>query len=119
MMSKLSPPSPGLKGRITGRVGFERRLTGRIVHLLAGEKVIDLYSFRDALHFMQNPIRGVDHSALVTWIRDVIGDPELADRMQHEAERSQSRLDRSLRLWDLMRERFEQCVGDESAPADV
>jgi hypothetical protein len=118
MMNKLSLPCPELANRITARVGFDQRLTGHVVHQLAGHHVIDLYSFREALNFIENPSHGVDHAALVTWIREVIGDAELADRMRNKAGQSQTRLERSLRLWDLMRERFEQCDGDEPAPVE-
>ncbi len=108
-MCKLSAPDPDLVGRVTSKVGFDQRLVGYRIRRRAGALVKPLYSFEEVVHLLDDSRPYLSVEDLVKWVRSVIRDEELADRMAEAAGGESSDYERLLRVKALMGERLCQC----------
>lgn len=108
-MDKLSAPSPELIARIQHEVDFNDRLMGSTVHERAGIKAISLYSLYELFMLLHNPYPQIDLQRLEQWIRTVIKDEELAERIKTVFCLPDSDLEKLLHIRNLVGERLMQC----------
>jgi len=109
MMGKLPRPSQGLAARILTEVGFEDRLIGYRFHMRLGAISTSLYSFEEVLNLLNDQHPRMDFVLLEKWIREVMGDVELAERIKAIARKDFSDQGKTYRIRDLMAERLGQC----------
>jgi hypothetical protein len=81
-METLTTPSREVALQTLQEVGFEDRLTGSILHVRAGIRVLSLYSLEDVFVLLKEPYPQIDLDQLESWIRTAIKDGELADRIK-------------------------------------
>ncbi len=108
-MQNLSAPPKKTVSRILNEVEFQDRLIGASLHERAGSMPISLYSFEEVFVLLNSRNPRIDFNQLETWIRDVMEDGELADRIKKALEHEQSDRDKSLLIRDLMGLRLIQC----------
>lgn len=97
MTVELTQPSPELAERLRAEVGQDERLTGMKMSVMGGANPVSLYSLASAASFLkigtyeeamrpnnQETIGYIDLPALEIWVREVLGDAELADAIQAE-----------------------------------
>ena len=81
-MEKLTTPSRDVALQLFEEVNFEDRLIGSILHLRAGVRIVSLYSLEEVFLMLKEPYPQIDPTQLEIWIRTVIQDGELADRIK-------------------------------------
>ena len=108
-MKDLSEPTAELACHVTGKVGFENRLVGYRVRQRAGALMTPLYSFEEVVHLLNDQFPQLSLRRLEEWLRTVIGDGELADRIAEVAQEDMCDRDRMLRVRMLMSARLCQC----------
>lgn len=81
-MENLTVPSRELAARVLHEVGFDDRLMGGSLHLRGGVRKFSLYSLEEVFMLLREPYPQVDLDRLENWVRTVIQDRELADRMK-------------------------------------
>ena len=107
---ELTSPSKDLAQRILNEVGFEDRLTGYRLRERTGVMTIQLYSFEEVVWLLNDPHPSLDFTRLEQWIRETMGDPELAGRIGDVIQEDISDQVRTLRIRDLMALRLYQCL---------
>ena len=110
-MKKFKSPSEKMVLKILTEVGFEDRLTGFNLHRRLGVVTVSLYSFSEAVSFLENPYSMVDFSSLEAWLRRKMEDNELADEVHALAGRDISDARKTELIAALMALRLEQCLG--------
>lgn len=108
-MNKLSKPSRDLSRRILSEVDFANRLIGFRLRERTGPILSSLYSFAEVLGLLCDPHPRIDFHRLLTWIREVMKDRELAFRVENVIGDDVSDQDKTLRIRNLMAERLIQC----------
>jgi len=108
-MDKLKNPSNELAKRILTEVGFEDRLNGFILRERAGAVSITMYRFEEVVSLLNDRHPRLDFNELEGWVREAIGDAELAEQIAEAVRKGASDQDRSLRIKKLMEERLSQC----------
>jgi len=106
---KLSEPSRDLARRVLAEVDFNRRLVGYKMHRRAGPSPLSLYSFEEVVGLLLHPLSQIDFSELEQWVREVMQDPELADRIREQRTRNVSAMRKTANIRDLMAKRLIQC----------
>ncbi len=106
-MQQLTAPSRELALRIFREVDFKDRLIGRILHLRGGIRTRSIYTLEEAFLLLKEPLPQIDLTKLENWIRAVIKDGELADRIkeaiaQRIMEQGRLQLIRDLVGWRLI-----------------
>ena len=81
-MKPLPNPSKDLADRILSEVGFEERFTAYRLRERTGATPLTLYCFEEIFILLNDPYPLVDFQLLEKWIRGVMGDVPLADRIQ-------------------------------------
>ncbi|MGE5482541.1 MAG: hypothetical protein ACM3VX_06500 [Bacteroidota bacterium] len=105
----LSTPSRELAQRILTEVGFEHRMVGARVREHAGPMSQTMYSFAEIHGLLTDRDPRMDFVRLEEWIRTVMGDVELADRVAEAIKVGTCGADQAWRIRDLMGERLAQC----------
>ena len=90
-------------------VGFEERLIGYRLRERSGPMSITPYSFEEVVGLLCDPHPRIDFNQLEVWIREVMGDEELAGKIKEVAREDISDQERAWRIRDLMGERLLQC----------
>jgi hypothetical protein len=108
-MGKLRDPPHELALRILGEVIFEDRLVGFSLHERTGPNPVTMYSFEEVVSLLNDPHPRLDFSELETWIREIMGDEELAEQIADSIRKGKSDQNISLRIKKLMEERLDQC----------
>jgi hypothetical protein len=108
-MSILSAPSKKLDRRILSEVEYEDRIIGYRLGQRIGLTPVTLYSFEEIICFLSNPIPMIDFNALESWIRTIMEDNELADKIKEVRIDNASDHDKTFYIKDLMAERLRQC----------
>ena len=121
MVGLLKPPKE-IATKIVREVGFEERLVGVTMLPMAGTQVSSIYSFQEAVEFLhmdslqdllavgsRSHIGYLDLDQLKTWVSEVFGDKELAERIDKEIQNSGSYAERVKVIKELMQERLSQC----------
>ena len=109
-MIELAYPSKRLAERVLTEVGFEDRITGYRLRERTGCMTVRLYSFEEVLGLLNDPHPRLDFNRLQQWMRDTMGDPELAGIIGNAIEEDTSEQVRTLRIRDLMAQRLYQCL---------
>ena len=81
-MSTPERPSPVLAIKVLSEVRFEDRLEGYSLRERAGAVRITMYSLKEVASFLNGRHPRIDFQTLQGWVRDVIGDRELADLLK-------------------------------------
>ncbi len=108
-MYKLKNPSKELAERILNEVGFEERMVGYRMQVSKGFMQIPLYSFEEVVGLLHVKYPYMEIYNLESWVRNIMGDEELADRIKTLAENDGSDLDKLLAAGRLMGQRLMQC----------
>ena len=108
-MNQIAQPNKELVLKVLGQVGFEDRLVGYRVGERSGTVRISLYSFQEIVDFLRNSLPQLDFKNLERWIRIVVGDEELGERISSAVEAEENDHDRTQRIRTLMEERLAQC----------
>ena len=108
-METLATPSRELALRVLGEVGFEDRITGSSLHVRAGVRTLSLYSLEDIFRLLKEPHPYIDLDQLEGWIRTVIKDSELADKVKTVIAQKSNEQDTLPLIRDLMGFRLIQC----------
>jgi hypothetical protein len=109
-MMELTSPSKDLAERVLTEVGFEDRLTGYRLRERTGATTIRLYSFEEVVGLLNDLHPRLDFDRLERWIRETMGDPELAEKIEDVIQEDMSDRVRTLRIKDLMALRLYQCL---------
>jgi hypothetical protein len=105
----LTRPSGELAARVLGEVGFEDRITGSSLHVRAGVRTLSLYSLEDTFRLLKEPYPYIDLDQLEGWIRTVIKDEELADKVKTVIAQTSNEQDTLVIIRDLVGVRLIQC----------
>ena len=111
-MENLSTPSKKVISQILQEVGFKDRIIGYSVNFRSGPDRLSLYSLEEVFALLNVPHPQIDFNQLVIWVRDVIQDKELADRIKTVIAHKASNRDKLLRIRDLIGWRLIQCKLD-------
>jgi hypothetical protein len=114
-MDNLSAPSRELVLLISREVDFKDRLIGSNLHERAGVKTISLYSLHELYMLLNKPYPQIDLNKIEHWVRMVIKDEELAERIKMVIGQPENDFDKLLQIRDLVGVRLTQCrAQDES-----
>lgn len=108
-MEKLSEPEKSLRERVLKEVGFEERLIGYRMRERTGAIMVSLYSFEEVVHLLNDRFPQLNLKRLEEWVREVMGDEELAVRIKGAIEQKSNDRDRTQCIRILMGERLCQC----------
>ena len=108
-MEQLTVPSEDLILSVLQEVDFKDRLCGSLVHQRAGVKILSLYSVQEVFALLNNPYPHIDLQQLEQWVRTVIRDGELADRIKTISAQNVSDRDKLFFIRDLVELRLMQC----------
>ena len=108
-MAKLGDPSRELAMKVLTEVDFEHRLNGFILRERAGAVPITMYRFEEVVSLLNDRHPRLDFNELEGWIRETIGDADLAEQIAEAIRKGDSDQDRSLRIKKLLEERLSQC----------
>ena len=106
----LSEPSKKLATRLVTNVGFNERLLGYLVNWSTGPMQVTLYSFKEVVNFLQNTSARINPALLASWVREVQGDSELANRMEEAVKQGESDMARLELIKRAMELRLNQCL---------
>ena len=81
-METLTAPSREVALQILQEVGFEDRLIGSYPSCACRIRILSLYSLEEVFLLLKEPYPQIDLDQLESWIRTVIKDGELADRIK-------------------------------------
>jgi len=113
-MGKLRVPSDDLRKRILNEVGFEDRLEGFNLHERTGPNPVTMYSFEEVVSLLNNRHPRLDFNELEKWVRETMGDTELAEQIAVTIKQGNNDRERTYSIRDLMEERLNQCRMEES-----
>lgn len=105
----MKHPSKELAKRILSEVDFDNRFIGSKLRERSGPVKITCYSFKELLELMQDRLPGVNLQHLEKWVKDVMGDEELANLILSITKTDESYINKVGKVRELMEERFEQC----------
>jgi len=108
-MERLSEPTTALATNILTEVGFEDRLFGYRLRERSGLMPITLYSFEEVVVLLSDSNPRIEFNRLERWLRETMGDKELADRINLLINKDTSDQKKSIRIRNLMIERLVQC----------
>ena len=110
-MKKQPEVSESLATRICSKVSFKNRfIAGRLRHR-AGVVRVTSYSFEEVIHLLNDHMPMVNFKALERWLREVMMDEELADKVAgtYDEDEEGNYLNTVRRIKVLMEDRLEQC----------
>lgn len=105
----MKHPSKELAKRMLSEVDFDNRFIGSKLRERTGPVKITCYSFKELLELMQDRLPGVNLQNMEKWVKDVMGDEELASLIHSVEETEESYINKVGQVRKLMEERFEQC----------
>lgn len=108
-MEKLLPPDKILAARVLGEVGFADRLIAYRLSARMGAVAATLYSFPEVVSLLHDPCPRLDWNGLARWVREVLGDLELAAAMEGLLSAESNEGARLLCLRELLVQRLVQC----------
>ena len=108
-MEKFTTPSRELALQILQEVNFENRLVGSLLHVRAGIRTVTLYTLEEAFILLKEPYPQIDLDQLENWIRTVIKDVELSDRIKEVTAQKPNEQDTLPVIRDLLGWRLIQC----------
>jgi hypothetical protein len=109
-MNSLKQPEPDLITRVLGEVDFAQRLVGYRYRGRWSSIPADLYSVREVALLLSDKCPAIELDRLEQWLRDTIGDTELADLVAAIVEQSEvNDRERLRQVRALLDERLAQC----------
>ena len=105
-MKRLPEPSRALCERILSEVGFNDRLIGYRLRQRTGPAPVTLYSFGEVFALLGDAHPRIDFVRLEEWVRHVMKDEALADKIQEAIKEDTSGREKTLLIRDLMEERL-------------
>ncbi len=108
-MGKLKAPSNGLIKRILAEVDFEDRMEGYRLRERSGPLPVLMYRFEEVVSFLNDSHPRLDFKKLEEWVRRIMDDPELAEKIDGAIKKGNSDLERTCLIRDWMEERLTQC----------
>ncbi len=118
-MGKLNVPSSGLRKRILAEVGFEDRLEGFSLRQRSGSIPVLMYRFEEVVSFLNDSHPRLDFNKLEEWVRRIMGDPELAEKIARAIKNGNSDQERTHLIRNWMKERLNQCRTEGSDEEDI
>ena len=109
----LSKPSKDLAAKILAEVNFENRFIGYKMRERSGTIRVTSYSFEEIVHLLNDRMPQISLEVLGKWLREVMGDEELADKIAAIREKGESDLERILLARNLAETRLRQCKAIE------
>jgi hypothetical protein len=117
---KLSPPSQDLAGKILSELGWEQRIEGYRCIPMTGNLKEFIFKFKDATKLLHAHVGDpwstssgyfgfFDFDELLTWIRSVFGDEELASAISERIASDSSLKEKIEVAKPLMEQRLRQC----------
>jgi hypothetical protein len=110
-MDQLAKPTKALARRIMSELSFENRLVAHRLRLRLGLQPQDLYSFAEALAFLFDEFPHIKTERLAKWIREALGDDDLADKIAALSELDLPDAKKLTQARNLMGTRYKQCKG--------
>ena len=110
-MSVLKEPSNKLVKKVLHEVSFEERFEGFSLRERSGAMSVTMYKFEEVVSFLNDRNPRMDFDDLEGWVRNAMGDTELADHIKVVLRDAGSDQERSDRIKMLMEERLHQCKG--------
>ena len=107
-MKPIHPPTTDLAKRILADVAFPDRLIGHKMRRRMGPVPVSLYSFEEVVRFLSEDIPQMDLEDLQAWVRDKIGDEDLAKAIGEIRRREMSDAEKLLTVKGLMAARLGQ-----------
>jgi hypothetical protein len=101
-MTILSKPSGELAKRILTEVEFDDRIEGFRLRERAGIMPTTMYSFAEVVGFLSDEFPRMDFDELALWLREVIKDHELSEKIRDEIQSEISDQEKAPRIRDLM-----------------
>lgn len=108
-MGVLKEPSKRLARQIFREVGFEDRLEGFSLRERSGPRLVTMYRFEEVVSFFNDQHPRLDFEDLEAWVRNIMNDTELADRIQSALSEAESDQSRCEVVRGLLEERLGQC----------
>jgi hypothetical protein len=108
---KLGEPSVKLATTVLAKVRFEDRFSAVMIDPRTGPMPIAVYSFQELANLLSAPSLYLDLKALERWVKEVMGDDELAAGIAQVTQQATGHRERTLLIRDLMHERLSQCKG--------
>ena len=105
----LSNPTINLAEKILAEVSFENRFIGYKLRERAGAIPVTAYSFEEVVNLLKDRLPLINLEALAKWLREVIGDEEIADNIAAVREQGKSDRECTLLVRDLAKTRLSQC----------
>ena len=109
LMQKPSDPTLELAKRVLAEVDFDDRLFGFKLKLRAGPTPVTMYSFPEIVAFLRDDNPRIDIAGLQIWIKDVMGDRELAGIIDKEIGKNDTEYKKTEIVGELMEIRLDQC----------
>jgi hypothetical protein len=108
-MGKLGVPSNGLIKKILAEVDFDARFEGFSLRERSGPVPVILYRFEEIVSFLNDPHPRLDFRELEGWVRETMGDTELAEQIAVAVKKGNNDQERTCLIKDLMEARLNQC----------
>ena len=105
----LSEPSRALATKMLCEVTFENRFIGYKLRERAGAIPVTSYSFEEIVNLLKDQLPHINFEVMERWVRVVMGDEELADKIAEAREKGESDHERTLLVRDLAETRLKQC----------
>lgn len=132
----LTEPTPAMCHRLLAEVDFDHRITGVKMAAMGGANSMPLYSLAEVASFIhvdslevlnedRNAMVGyIDPSALQQWLREVLGDEDLAEAVHQESAKAEFYGNIALPIKTVLEDRLRQCLavlsdGPQAEEADV
>jgi len=107
-VNNLAAPSKELAVRILQETGFDDRFVAYRMRERNGYLRETLYSFTEAVELLKDPTPYLDLPLFVAWIRGVMGDEELAEKITEVITTEASDQGKTMCVRDLVAMRLQQ-----------
>jgi len=108
-MENLKAPSRDVALQLLDEVDFKDRLMASALHTRAGIRIVSLYSLEEVFLLLKEPYPQIDPAQLENWIRTIIRDGALADRIKAVIQQEAGNQDILHTIRDLVGWRLIQC----------
>ena len=109
LQEQIEEPSRELAEKILSECSFEDRFMGYRLRERAGSVPVVCYSFEEVVNLLRDKLPMIDLPGLARWVREVMTDEALADKMAAAKNKGQNDYERILLVRDLAEERLSQC----------
>ena len=107
-MKPFQPPTRELATKILGEVAFQDRLIGHKMRKRMGPVPVSLYSIEEVLRFLSEDTPQMDLDDLHVWVRDKIGDKDLARAIDEISRKEMDDPEKLMHIKGLMAARLGQ-----------